>query len=559
MTRRIPAQLLARLVPVAFCVFFLLGLALAWPGGAQDTGQVPQATTPRQAVHGFLSAGREANWERAARFLDLSQVDAPPGSDDARGLARDLKVVLDRTVWIDLSTLSDSPDGSEDDDLDADLERVCKVPTPQGDVGILLQRSGEGEARHWLFAPHTVAAIPGLYATHGHGWVEELLPDVFFDFRVLEIELWQWLGLLVAVVLASILGFVATTIVHRCLKVIVSRTQGEWDDVVLARALGPLRFGLSLLAFYGLAHLLALNAPVRNFLGLACKALSVLTVTWLILRLIDVVSQGVHRKLAQRDVNAADTLVPMGRRATKIFVVGIALLSLIHNLGFNVAGILAGLGVGGLAVALAAQKTLENLFGGITIIADRPVEVGETCKVGDHFGTVEAIGMRSTRLRTLDRTLVTIANAEFSTVRIENYSVRDRIRLYAVLQVGYDTTPDQMRYLIAELRRVMEEHPKVLPDPRRVRFTNLNAYSLDLEVFAYIDTKDGSEFLSIREELYLRFMEVVAASGAYFAYPSQTLYLGRDGGRDLERSEQAERQAREWREAAKNGSSQKKS
>ena len=233
---------------------------------------------------------------------------------------------------------------------------------------------------------------------------------------------------------------------------------------------------------------------------------------------------------------------------TKAFIILIASLSLLQNLGLNVTGLIAGLGVGGLAIALAAQKTLENLFGGVMIAADRPAKVGDFCRVGEHLGTVEDVGMRSTRVRTLDRTLVTIPNAEFSTARVENYGKRDRIRLFTVIQVGYDTSHEQMRYLLVELRRMLYSHPRTLPDPCRIRFVNFGAYSLDLEIFVYIDTKDWNEFLGIREDIFLRIMDIVEASGSYFAYPSQTLYLGRDAGRDMKLSRKAEETVRAWRE-----------
>jgi MscS family membrane protein len=210
--------------------------------------------------------------------------------------------------------------------------------------------------------------------------------------------------------------------------------------------------------------------------------------------------------------------------------------------------LIAGLGVGGLAIALAAQKTVENFFGGVVVIADRPVKVGDFCRVGEHIGTVEDIGLRSTRIRTLDRTLLTISNAEFSTSRIENYGKRDKIFLHPTLQFGYDTSPDQMRYLLVEIRKMLYSHPRVLADPCRVRFINFGAYSLDMEIFAYVETKDWSDFLAVREDLFLRIMDIVEASGSYFAYPSQTLYLARDPGRNLDHTKEAEKIVGGWRE-----------
>jgi MscS family membrane protein len=207
----------------------------------------------------------------------------------------------------------------------------------------------------------------------------------------------------------------------------------------------------------------------------------------------------------------------------------------------------AGLGVGGIAVALAAQKTVENLFGGLTLIADQPVKVGDFCRFGEQVGTVERIGLRSTRVRTLDRTVVSIPNAEFANLKLENFADRDRIWLKVNLGLRYETTPDQLRHVLVHLRELLHAHPRIDPDPARVRFVGFGANSLDLEVYAYVRTRDYDEFLAVREDLYLRMMDVVAASGTAFAFPSQTVYRG-DQGLDAERAGRAEAEIQRWRE-----------
>ena len=219
-----------------------------------------------------------------------------------------------------------------------------------------------------------------------------------------------------------------------------------------------------------------------------------------------------------------------------------------QNLGYEITAVLAGLGVGGLAVALAAQKTLENLFGGVTLIADQPVRVGDFCRFGDRVGTVEEIGLRSTRVRTLDRTVVTIPNGQFAALALENYARRDRIWLRAKLGLRYETTPDQLRFVLVEIRKLLYAHPSVTPDPARIRFVGFGDFSLDLEVFAYVRTTDYDEFLAVREDVYLRIMDVVAGSGTGFAFPSQTAYLAHDTGPDEKKLRAAEDRVRAWRE-----------
>jgi MscS family membrane protein len=151
-------------------------------------------------------------------------------------------------------------------------------------------------------------------------------------------------------------------------------------------------------------------------------------------------------------------------------------------------------------------------------------------------------------VRSLDRTIITIPNAEFASIQLENFAKRDRIRLHAMIGVIYDTTPDQMRYVLVEIRRMLYAHEKVLPDPARVRFVGFGACSLDLEIFAYVATSDWNEFLGVREDIYLRIMDIIDEAGTSFAFPSQTLYLGRDAGVDDEKVERVERDVQMWRE-----------
>ena len=218
------------------------------------------------------------------------------------------------------------------------------------------------------------------------------------------------------------------------------------------------------------------------------------------------------------------------------------------RLGMPVFGIMAGLGVGGLAIALAAQATLENLIGGLNLFADRPIRVGDSCRCGSDEGTVESIGIRSTRIRSGDRTLTTIPNGALSKMSIVNLAQRDRTLIKSVIGVRYETSPEQLRYLLVKIRELLLSHPSIHPDSARARFIGFGASSLDIEVFAYATTSNGADFLGIREDIFLRVMDIVKESGTDFAFPSQTLYFGRDAGLDAGKTEHAETQVRQWRE-----------
>ncbi len=219
-----------------------------------------------------------------------------------------------------------------------------------------------------------------------------------------------------------------------------------------------------------------------------------------------------------------------------------------ERLGLPIYGIIAGLGVGGLAIALAAQPTFENLIGGLSLFADKPVRVGDLCRYGSDEGWIESIGIRSTRIRGSDRALTTIPNAALSKMPVVNLSQRDRMLIQSVIGVRYETSPEQLRHLLVKIREMLLGHPRTHPDRLRVRFIGFGACSLDIEVFAYVTTRNWVEFLGIREDIMLRVMDLVADSGTEFAFPSQTLYFARDGGMDSGKARVAEAEVARWRE-----------
>lgn len=219
----------------------------------------------------------------------------------------------------------------------------------------------------------------------------------------------------------------------------------------------------------------------------------------------------------------------------------------LKSLGVDFIPILAGLGVGGLAVALAAQRTLANLLGSLLLYINKPVRVGDFCRYGDQIGTVEEIGWLSTRIRSLERTLVTVPNAEFSEMKLENFAVRDQRLFKIALQLRYETTTDQMRFILVKLRELLIGHPMVTESPARVRFVAHGACSKDLEIFAYLRCQDQGVYLAVQEDLLLRMEDIINAAGSGFAFPSQTTYFTRDGGLDIELQGEAESEIRTLR------------
>jgi MscS family membrane protein len=474
-------------------------------------------------VLGFLDACAKRDYRRGSSYL------SPPERQTGPALASQLCSVLDRFWKADPATLSSEPGGDTADGLAPDLELLGTVEAGGRSVDLALERVTRDDARVWAFSRDTVAAIPFLYQRLESGVVlERYLPGWMLARGPFETPLWVWIALLLIVGLSFAIASIVARLLLAALRPAVSRTQSELDDRLLRSIINPTRLLLATIAVH--AGLLSLPASVlfRTYAGRLLKALIYLAAAWLAMRIIDVVANKVLATMgAQRRVSAS-AIVPLTRRTAKVLALVIAVLAILSSWGYNTTTLIAGLGVGGLAVALAAQKTLENLFGGVAVATDRPVLVGDFCRYGDKFGTVEDIGLRSTRIRTLDRTVVTIPNGQFSALEIENFGRRDKIFFHPILNLRRETTPDQLRALIAGLREILLAHPKVDPSPARVRFIGIGQYSLDIEIFSYVQTTEYDTFLVVQEELLLSILDLVASTGTALAVPSQLNVVTRD-------------------------------
>jgi MscS family membrane protein len=272
---------------------------------------------------------------------------------------------------------------------------------------------------------------------------------------------------------------------------------------------------------------------------------------WFLLRVTSLTMQRLRMRAISGGRLGTGTLMALAERLLTALVMVVAALSILAIFGFNLTTVFAGLGIGGIAIAFAAQKTLENLFGGISVLADEVIRVGDYCRFGDRTGTVEDISLRSTRVRTDARTELSIPNGALATMSIENFTRRDKILFSPALAIRYETSADQLRYLLAELRRMLYAHPKIESNSAGIRFANFDTSALRLEISAYVLTRDSNEFLAIREDLLLRIMDIVERSGTGIAFPSQTLYFSRDSGLDKEKSAAAQQQVEQWRDQHK--------
>jgi MscS family membrane protein len=471
--------------------------------------------TPRGAMARFVGACRNGEYAKAAEYLNLSQLKHVERARRGPELAREFEIVTDRAAWIDLEKLSTDRDGDPNDGLPPLRDSLGTIDkTTSGPVELLLERVTESSGQAvWKVAADTVAIIPGLYEEFGWGPLARVLPAPFFELRFLSIRLWQWIGLALFGVLVWLISRLLRGILIRAVRLVLARSDGAVSPSTLASAIAePLRLLLGVvLGAFGLPFL-GLPVPVHRVLMGVLKSLAIVALTWLFLRILDEYAQRFERRLDRsRHARAVDT-AHLGRRTIKVFVVVVAFIAALQNFGFNVTGLLAGLGVGGLAVALAAQKTVENLFGSISLVADQPVRLGDVCRFGDTVGTVEDIGLRSTRIRTVSRTLVTIPNAQFSTLALENLSLRDRIPVRATLVLAPGTSASQVRDVLAQLREQVAKVPKVDAASVRATFVRIDAQVLEVELFVYVLTTRWEEYVEVREQVLLAALEVVGGA-----------------------------------------------
>jgi MscS family membrane protein len=256
----------------------------------------------------------------------------------------------------------------------------------------------------------------------------------------------------------------------------------------------------------------------------------ILATVWVVFGGINLMRDIYSARLHDRDRSGAAILLRPIANAVKLLIGLGAALVYMDNLGINITTVLAGLGVGGIAVALALQKPMEDIFGAITLYTQQPVRVGDFCRVGTETGTIEEISLRTTRLRTLANTLIAIPNGRLANEPIDNFSAREKILYRPTLRLRYDTTPEQLTHILDGIREFFSSHDRILQDSHRVRFKEIADDALLVEVYAYLDTTDWSVYLGLAEELNMRILEIVAQAGTTLSLPARTLHIEQAGG-----------------------------
>jgi MscS family membrane protein len=502
--------------------------------------------TPYGTVVGFLKAAEQANWEGAAQFLDSKQ---PPAQKQE--LARQLKLVMDKGLTLDLETLSKSPEGAPQENVRRTRNELGTARVNGQSLLIYLDRIQPTANRppYWLFSAETLVRVPDVARNLEAPWFEAYIPRSLLENRLLGVPVFRWIEIPLVISIAFGFIWVVTWLLGLLVRGIF-RLAHTSPLVLHAGFLGPLRVLILAYLFYAAAPLANTLVARQIWRDVVAPAVAIVGFGWLLTRALDLVAELAMARLRKRNSLRKVAPLHLSRWALKTLVAIATMVAILYAVRINPTTVVTGLGLGGIALAFAAQKTIENVFGTIMIVADQPLRVGDFCKIGESLGTIEEIGLRSTRVRTLDRTLLTVPNGQLASMIVENYASRERIWFRHVIGLRYETTADQLRYVLAEIRTLLEEHAKVESSSARVRFIRFGGSSLDLEVVAYVLLADFAAFLEVQEELLLRIMDIIESAGSGIAFPSQTTYLAKDSGLDAEKREAIIEQARKRRDQA---------
>jgi MscS family membrane protein len=468
--------------------------------------------TPLKTAQGFMRLAELGEFESAAEYLDLRYLPDDLGEADGASLADRLYIVISRKMRIDFGSLSDAPEGVDGDGLPKYRDLLGTLDTQQGELSIYLQLiPGKKDTRIWKISNASVAQIPQLYKEYGYIPIVETVRHIIPRGSFLGAEFFKW-------TIALLAGFGAVLswlIIAWPLSNFLTRRNASHIDRVKQYLTRP----IPMLVF------MLVGVTVLKDLGLGLTAsrivdggtLITLATVWLLFATTNLLRDLYTQFLRVRGRDSGLMLVRPLASTAKALIAALATVVWLDNVGVNVTALVAGLGVGGIAVALVLQKPLEDIMGAITLYTQQPVTVGQFCTCGDITGTVEEINLRSTHIRTISNTVVVVPNALFATASIENIAERRHILHRQTVRLALDTSESIVRSALQDLLKMLMGTAKISEDSARVNLIGFGEYSIDLEVFAYIDTKDWIEFLAIAEEINLGTINVIERNGAKLA------------------------------------------
>jgi MscS family membrane protein len=483
--------------------------------------------TPRGSFLGFVAAAQAGNLDVAAEYLQWPRHPMPITKTEA---AEQLRFVLNHGFEGNIDRLSRDPQGSLANMQSSTRQKVGAAVLADGErVDIILTRIAlRSGPMVWLVAAETVSDIPRMYDKSGLPDFERRLPKSLTSAQIGELPAWVPIAL---TVLLIALYFVMRLLLAASAWLIdlVRRLRHRPGSTRRSRAwttlVRPSAFLLTIVIHRFVALQIGIPLLFRYYYDRLVVILLLVGLVWWLWRVVDFVADRIRERLLGVYPRTAQSAYVLGRRVLKGAAAAFALLIGLAAFGVNLSATLAGLGIGGIAIAFAAQKTLENVFGGIFVLSDRSLLVGDVCRLGQHVGQVEDVGLRTTSLRTLGRTLVHVPNGTLATMDLENFSKRDKFLLNPTIALHYGTSRTQLERVLAGIRRLLADDARIEAETSRALLTRFGSSSLDVEVFAYVMVPDFTVFLAVQEEILLKVMDIVQKAGTALAVPAQTMYV----------------------------------
>jgi MscS family membrane protein len=394
----------------------------------------------------------------------------------------------------------------------------------------------------------TAAAVPATAAAppSAAGWLRSLVPDEFHGGGFL-LENWQWIGLLLLLVVGILVDRLARVLLAESAKRVFARFLPRGDGRLRRAAVRPAGMLVMALVWGSGLQMLGLPESMLRALLLAVKVVLAASAVWLAYRFTDVIGEVLAERARQTASRFDDLLAPMIRKSLKILILAFGLVFVADNLNVDISSLLAGLGLGGLAFALAAQDTVKNFFGSITVLVDKPFAVGDFVRMGDVEGTVEEVGFRSTRVRTAYDSLITVPNANLISSNVDNMGARAWRRWHFTLHLDFDTPPERIEALCEGIAELVRRHPATRKDEVPASAHDFSPSSIQVVVNVFFRAERIAEELRERHELLLQILRLARALGVGFAYPTQTLHVHaseranvpvEDSGEAVERAKQ---------------------
>lgn len=486
---------------------------------------------------GFIRAAQEDRYAVAAQYFEPPSHHMKFNQEEEEELAEQLLAILNQKFAGPLDFLSRDPQGRLDDGLPEDQEKVNSTPSPEGELPIFLVRREDMQGRKlWYFSRTTLNQVPQAYEALQFPQFEKKIPKTLVENRWLYIPVWQWLAMIIFIPIAILLGRLLTLAAEYFIR---AYRKARHLPVLSANPLlnlGPATLVLAVLFHYSFVSSIGTSLLYRIYYRRVIWVFLAIAFYWILTRITRAISARIGASFTSRGMLAERSIVSLLRRFVEVVIFLFVTLVVLHGLGVDVSTALAGVGIGGLALGLGAQKTFENLFGGISVLFDKVIQVGDPCKINNQTGVVEDIGLRSTRLRTTERTLLTIPNGTMAIATIENLRFRDKFLCQQTIRLRYDLSPDHIRFVLQEIRQLFLDDPKVEDASARVQFVKFAEYALELEIFLYILEPDYVSYLKSQEELFLKIMDILEKYGVVLALPTQTTFVTQDSWIDPTKS-----------------------